>query len=229
MIELLVAIGIMIILMGITLPMLGAIGRGTGLANTMNEISASMGAARAVAMKEGRDTAIIFRGTRGNGGTGPVQVIIAIRNTDTDEPGFTPYESRGPVLMPNHCRVAGVTNMVINPTWARPGSIDIAGTTPWIGVCFGADGRTKNLDNDLTTLAYYDEDENNNKNGTERYVTFVPVLATYDARTITQGVDENNTTQLSGFINAELKDVNVQAVKQARAIYFDSYTGQILK
>jgi len=229
MIELLVAIGIMIILMGITLPMIGAIGRGTGQANTMNEISASMTAARAVAMKEGRDTAVIFRGTRGGGGTGPMQAIIAIRNNDTTAPGFEPYESRGPVLMPNHNRIAGVTSMGINPTWVRPGSVDETGTTPWIGVCFGTDGRTRNLDGNLTTAAYYDEDESDAKNGTERNITFVPVLATYDAQTLLSGIDENSPAQLSGFINSELKDVDAQAAKLVRAVYFDSYTGQVLK
>ncbi len=236
--ELLVAIGIMILIMGITMPFIGAIGRGTGMANTSNEISASLVAARAVAMKEGKDAAIIFQGS-GVNNDGAVKCTIVLRNSGTPNDGFAPYEKRDGTKLPAFCRVAGLVAFKYSgpnpnlPEWARPGSVDPAPTAKWIGVCFGADGRVKNLDSTLTgTLlaAFYDEDSSGGtKGGTEQLITFVPVLATYDARTLTGADSETSVSGLRDFINADLADLTAAGAKRVRVLYFDSYTGQVLR
>jgi prepilin-type N-terminal cleavage/methylation domain-containing protein len=244
-IELLVAIGIMILIMGITMPFIAAMGRGTGMANTTNEISASLVAARAVAMKEGKDAAIIFQGS-GTNNDGPIRCTIVLRNTTDTNAGFAPYEKRDGTNLPAHCRVAGVTTFKQSPgdslaVWTRPDTVDPAptavNTRAWIGVCFGSDGRVKNLDSALTgsgtSTAYYDQNSSSSLTAAsgifEQKITFVPVLATYDARTLTDADNENSPTGLRQFINAELADIDAAAAKRVRVLYFDSYTGQILK
>ncbi len=246
-IELLVAIGIMILIMGITLPMLGALGRSTGLANTSNEISASLIAGRAVAMKEGKDAAVIFRGT-GENNEGPVQVIIAVRNADLAVAGFKPYENRGPTTMAANCRVAGIASLGASPDWIRPDSIlpvpAAVKTKTWIGVCFGPDGRIKNLDSTLIdppkdyvapTKVYYDADSNDSETPAsgsdyDQKISFLPILAIYDARTLRDGIDnEVSPTGLKQFINQEITLLSDSASSRIRLFYFDSYTGQLVR
>jgi type II secretory pathway pseudopilin PulG len=242
-IELLVAIGIMIIIMGITLPMIGAIGRDTGLSNTTNELSASFTAARAVAMKEGKETAVIFRST-GPDSSGPMQLIIAIRNTDTAKAGFAPYEGRAPISLSPGVRIAGIMSLGASPGWVRPDSVDASptntNTQTWIGVCFGADGRVKNLDSTLVdppkdytnpSKVYYDSDSNNAETITSPYddqkISFLPILALYDYKVLTDADNDTSPSGLKQFINEALADVTT--ARRVRAIYFDSYTGQVIK
>ncbi|MGI9013010.1 MAG: pilus assembly FimT family protein [Phycisphaerales bacterium] len=157
--ELLVVLGIIVIMLGITVVAVGAIARGSSVASGVNSVKAALGHARALAMKNRKPVGVIFR-VNWDSGLPAVKQRTQIFIIEEDA-GVLADDSSGvvivagrfrqvvdtePMLLPKGIKVAGpsyATNQdniwITQPQF--PQAANGVEATGWqIGVLFGADG-----------------------------------------------------------------------------------------
>lgn len=186
-VELLVALGIIAILAGITISYSGRVGRSGAIGSAVNNVSAALNVTRAIALREGKETALLFSAA---GPDAPVQLRIVIkRSTAATTPSatywpFNDFDDRAPESLSAGISVAGPDFTIASPVWVQPterknvsyGTLNNTAAksnrwtadstaTPgkWLGVWFNSDGTVKTLsEEENSTKYYYDGDETNN-------------------------------------------------------------------
>jgi prepilin-type N-terminal cleavage/methylation domain-containing protein len=249
-IELLVVIGIIAIVAGVTYSSVGQIGRSGNMESSINTISATLNVARSIALRDNKETAVLF--SAGNGEQ-PAQMRIVVRNTNhydgatvghRDNWGFSDFDDRPPdtlgvgigIAAPNFTSGAAPATWTSPPVRLTQGTNkwygDSASSDTWLGVWFNTDGTVKTQSSTDNYVFLYDADGNTDwtygsPTGGELYIQWVPFIAVYDNRDFLKRSQAAFPT-LSDWLNSVYSSTDSAAGKP-RLLSFNRYSGLIQK
>jgi len=182
-VELLVVLGIVSLVVGITVPFVGGIGRSGNMESSINTISAALNVTRAIAIREGRETALLFSTGEGDQ---PVQIRIVMKNADhysggtaghRNNWGFSNFDDRAPDSLGLGIGVAAPNFSLASPVWTEPAlrqnpstsnnwgadsnSTVFPDANRWLGVRFGVDGSVLTVGPSESNYVYFFDRDGN--------------------------------------------------------------------
>jgi prepilin-type N-terminal cleavage/methylation domain-containing protein len=213
---------IIIVAAMVSIVAVGTIGtlRSNVMSNAVNQVSAKFAAARAIALREGRDTAVFFF-TRSDG-------EVEMRLLITDNPNaagpilFRDLDDRPAERLPEKARVAGPDFLSVSATttWIRPGSG--APSDVYLAVWFGRDGTTRTSSLTGVTSLWYDADNDSTVDAGET-ARPIPFLAVYNQ------TPADLVAQTPAALDTWLNNPSASAVEPwPRVIAFGRYSGAVL-
>lgn len=238
-IELLVVISIMGIVIGTTAAAVGGMVRSNARGSATNQIAAALNGARGLALRDGRDTAVIIEG---DVNSRTLSIKIGLRR---DEPNdiinrrarFVPRNDEPSEDMPAFIMVlgknkVGETIAASTPEWLGPSGTPFNSGTDFdkpIMVWFDADGTIKNRPGSISEL-YYDKPGSVTGFQATEEVLPVPMLVVFDIRNYEEDTlnvanplyrDSTDGTRDNWIQNAGNNDLDV--------LIFNRYTGNLMK
>lgn len=236
-VELLVVIAVIAILLATSVPLVRAVLQANALDNGLNQVSAALNSARAIALRDGTDAAVFFVG----GPDGRVNLRIVKFTgtiTGTGRMQFTDLDDRPPERLPLNIGVRGYSATSFTPVaspvtnWSvpapltydpRPDSTDQS--TTYVAVWFGADGTTRTSTSaGVESLEYLPV-----TGGTttlQRLAVPVPLLLVYDHRAY--GEYFAGLSPATPSIDNWIQDPNISTKTTIRLVNFNRYSGLIV-
>ena len=222
-IELIVVIVIVLVMIGLSVGGVLAVLRASALDNAMNQVSARIATARALAQRDNRDTVLLF--LREEKDDAPGEYLYQMRILQRVNPSATPLvleeldrDDLPPEYLPEHVHVVGPelgayfqqsSTAANEVNWFVPAEATSTGSDKWLAIWFGPDGSVK-----LSTAS---GDADIDYLGESDKVQPVPFFAMFD----NQKFQEDGGGDVGVWINTLADDA-------ARVLTFNRYTGLLM-